>query len=63
MKHKIDRKKWYSFKLFLFVLPFIVLVLLFSYYPLYGWLYAFYDYRPPRQIGRASCRERVCAYV
>ena len=33
---KIDRKKWYSFKLFLYVLPFLVLVLLFAYYPLYG---------------------------
>ena len=54
MKHKIDRKKWYSFKLFLFVLPFIVLVLLFSYYPLYGWLYAFYDYRPPRPFSDAE---------
>ena len=54
MLHKLDKKKWYSFKLFLFVLPFIVLVLLFSYYPLYGWLYAFYDYRPPRPFSEAE---------
>ena len=26
--------------------PFLVLVFLFSYLPLYGWIYAFYDYRP-----------------
>ena len=54
MIRKIDKKKWYSFKLFLYVLPFIVLVLLFSYYPLYGWLYAFYDYRPPRPFSEAE---------
>ena len=29
------------------VLPFIILVLIFAYYPLYGWIYAFYDYKPP----------------
>ena len=29
------------------VLPFIILVLVFAYYPLYGWIYAFYDYKPP----------------
>lgn len=49
-----DRKKWNSFKLFLYVLPFIILVLVFSYYPLYGWLYAFYDYRPPRPFSQAE---------
>lgn len=32
MLGKIDKKKWYSFKLFLYVLPFIVMVILFSYY-------------------------------
>ncbi|MBR6402111.1 MAG: sugar ABC transporter permease [Eubacterium sp.] len=32
------------------VLPFIILVLVFSYYPLYGWMYAFYDYKPPRTL-------------
>lgn len=34
------------FRLFLFALPFLLLVLLFSYFPLYGWLYSFYNYRP-----------------
>ena len=37
-----------SFRLFLYILPFIILVAIFSYYPLYGWVYAFFDYRPPR---------------
>lgn len=39
-----------SIKLFLLVLPFLILVFLFSYYPLYGWIYAFYDYKPPRTL-------------
>ena len=49
----MSKKKLQSFKLFLMVLPFIILVLLFSYYPLYGWVYAFYDYKPPRTL--ADC--------
>jgi putative aldouronate transport system permease protein len=28
------------------LVPFLVLVVVFSYYPLYGWVYAFFDYRP-----------------
>ena len=54
MLQKFDKKKWYSMKLFLMILPFLVLVLLFSYYPLYGWIYAFYDYRPPRPFSDAE---------
>ncbi len=49
----MSKKKVYSIKLFLLVLPFIVLVLLFCYYPLYGWMYAFYDYKPPKTL--ANC--------
>ena len=29
------------------VLPFLLLIAVFSYYPLYGWVYAFFDYKPP----------------
>ena len=47
---RIDTKKLYSYKLFLMVFPFLVLVFLFSYFPLHGWAYAFYDYRPPFQL-------------
>ncbi len=32
---------------FLYILPFILLVAVFSYYPLWGWVYAFFDYKPP----------------
>ena len=49
-----NKKSWHSFKLFLMVLPFIILVLIFAYYPLYGWVYAFYDYKPPKAL--ANCQ-------
>ncbi|NLM09846.1 MAG: sugar ABC transporter permease [Clostridiaceae bacterium] len=42
-----DRKKARSYREFLYILPFLVLVAIFSYYPLYGWVYAFFDYKPP----------------
>lgn len=51
---KITKKQWKRFKLFLYVAPFLALVLIFCYYPLYGWIYAFYDYRPPRPFSEAA---------
>ncbi|MDR1704898.1 MAG: ABC transporter permease subunit [Clostridiales bacterium] len=36
-----------GYKEFLYILPFIVLVAIFAYYPLYGWIYSFFDYQPP----------------
>lgn len=44
------RNKRNSFKLFLLILPFIILVAVFCYYPLYGWMYAFFDYKPPKPL-------------
>jgi len=35
-----------KYRLFLLILPFLVLVLLFAYLPLAGWRYAFFDYTP-----------------
>jgi putative aldouronate transport system permease protein len=35
-----------GYKLFLMSLPFIALVIVFSYLPLWGWRYSFYDYTP-----------------
>jgi putative aldouronate transport system permease protein len=35
-----------KYKLFFMALPFLVLTFLFSYLPLYGWRYAFYDFKP-----------------
>ena len=42
-----NRRKARSYREFLYILPFLILVAVFSYYPLYGWVYAFFDYRPP----------------
>ena len=48
MKVFTNKKKMRGYREFLYILPFIILVAIFAYYPLYGW-----------EIGRASCRERV----
>lgn len=40
-------------KLFLVALPFLVLYFIFSYLPLEGWKYAFYDYKPGKAL--ADC--------
>jgi len=36
--------------LFLLAVPFCLLVFIFSYLPLFGWIYAFFDYRPPLRL-------------
>ena len=41
-------------KLTLFIVPFIVLCFLFSYFPLHGWIYAFYDYKPPLPLSKCQ---------
>ncbi len=38
------RKK--SYVMFFVIVPFLVLVFLFSYFPLWGWVYSLYDYKP-----------------
>lgn len=43
-KESAGRKK--SFVMFLVIVPFLVLVFLFSYFPLWGWVYSLYDYKP-----------------
>lgn len=43
-------KKATGFKYFLWVLPFLILTFLFSYFPLHGWIYSFFDYKPPRPL-------------
>lgn len=39
-----------GFKLWLMVCPFLVLTAIFAYYPLYGWIYAFFDWKPPFRL-------------
>lgn len=51
MKMK-DIKKARGYREFLYIVPFLILVALFAYYPLYGWVYAFFDYRPPAPLSK-----------
>lgn len=39
---------------FLYILPFMVLLGVFAYYPLYGWVYAFFDYTPPIPLSKSE---------
>lgn len=41
-----QRRRRSSVRLFIYFIPFLVLIFLFSYLPLYGWIYAFFDYYP-----------------
>ena len=50
MKHKLNERQIRSYREFLYILPFLIIVALFSYFPIYGWIYAFHDYRPPFPI-------------
>ncbi|MCR5502946.1 MAG: ABC transporter permease subunit [Lachnospiraceae bacterium] len=50
----MNKKKLRGYREFLYVLPFVLLVAVFSYYPLYGWKYAFYDYKPPKPLSEAA---------
>lgn len=50
MKPNQNLLKQSGFRLFLMILPLLVLVFLFSYMPLYGWIYAFFDYKPGRPL-------------
>lgn len=49
-----NKKRRTSKKLTLMIAPFIILVLLFSYFPLHGWIYAFYDYKPPLPLSKCK---------
>jgi len=47
---RMSRKTREGLFLFLMALPFLALVFAFTYLPLYGWRYAFYDHRPPLRL-------------
>ncbi len=52
-----DRKKKDSRegkKMFLMVLPFLILSFIFCYFPLHGWIYALYDYRSPLKLSQCE---------
>lgn len=50
-KHRKSKQRD-RFKLFFMALPFLVLCFLFSYLPLYGWIYSLFDYRPPFKLSQ-----------
>lgn len=52
--HKKRKKNLEGKKMFLLILPFLVLCFMFSYYPLHGWIYAFYDYRAPLKLSQTE---------
>ncbi|EMS70739.1 ABC transporter permease [Ruminiclostridium cellobioparum] len=41
-------------KMFLYILPFLLLSFAFSYFPLHGWIYAFFDYKPPLKLSQCK---------
>ena len=43
-----------SKKMVLYILPFLILCALFSYFPLHGWIYAFFDYKPPLKLSQCE---------
>ena len=52
VKSKIySREKWV---LFVMALPFLLVTFVFAYLPLYGWIYAFFAYHPPRTMTLAE---------
>jgi len=50
----IKRKKPDRYKLFFMALPFLILTFIFSYYPLYGWRYAFFDFQPGIPLSQST---------
>ena len=48
------KKKSQGMKLFLMILPFLILCFLFSYFPLHGWIYALYDYKAPLKLSQCQ---------
>ncbi|MDF2987890.1 MAG: transporter periplasmic subunit [Eubacterium sp.] len=46
LPNTLTKKTANKYKLFLMALPFLVLTFIFSYMPLYGWIYSFFDFRP-----------------
>lgn len=47
---RVIPKKKTNYKLFLYVLPGLLLIFAFTYLPLWGWSYAFFQYKPGRDL-------------
>lgn len=53
MEVVVNKKKRGSIRKFLYILPFMIILAVFAYYPLYGWIYAFFDYNPPIPLSKS----------
>lgn len=51
---KKKKRSRYGIKLMLYIIPFMVLLSVFCYYPLYGWIYAFFDFKPPLKLSQCD---------
>ncbi len=51
---KTTRKVSEGKKMFFYILPFLILCFLFSYFPLHGWIYALYDYKAPLSLSQCD---------
>ncbi|MCR5715685.1 MAG: ABC transporter permease subunit [Lachnospiraceae bacterium] len=49
-KKKSSPRDKAGFRLFLLSLPFLIGILIFSYLPLTGWIYSFFDYKPGKNV-------------
>lgn len=47
-------KNWEGYKLFLLVLPCIIFIAIFHYLPLWGWSYAFFQYKPGISLANST---------
>ena len=50
IKNKLNGNRAMSYKLFFYVLPGLLIVFLFNYFPIWGWLYAFFQYKPGKSL-------------
>lgn len=50
--NKMQRKQ--GLRMFWLILPFLILAFLFAYLPLFGWVYAFFDYKPPIPLSQSE---------
>lgn len=51
---RVDARKRHGIRLFLLIAPFLICSILFSYLPLFGWIYAFFDYKPPIPLSESE---------
>lgn len=51
---KKKKRSFNDYKLFLYVLPGLILIFLFHYLPLWGWSYAFFEYKPGRALANSK---------